>query len=292
MSVLRVTAPAKINLTLEVLRRREDGYHEIASIIQTIGLFDVLMFESSDLLTFSCDIKGLSNNSNIVFKAAHLLRQVAGYSMGADIRLKKGVPVGAGLGGGSSDAASTLKALNELWCLGMTIDELSSLAIQLGSDVPFFLHGGTAMVSGIGDVIRRLPSAVPKWILLCCPDIKIPDKTKTMYSKLSTDSYTGGLITRKLESRIRNGGDTPGELMFNVFDEVAVTNFIELQEYRKKLYMLGLSEIHVAGSGPSFFVPLPSEKAGVRLKSLLGNQEDWEVFLLPIWTSSGEHELL
>ena len=80
--------------------------------------------------------------------------------------------------------------------------------------------------------------------------------------------------------------------MFNVFDEVAVTNFIELQEYRKKLYMLGLSEIHVAGSGPSFFVTLPSEKAGVRLKSLLGNQEDWEVFLLPIWTSSGEHELL
>ena len=143
---LTLKARAKVNLTLEVLGRREDGYHDIASIIQTIDLCDTLSLEPADSILFECDKPELQSQDNLALKAAYLLKASTGYDGGARITLLKGIPVSAGLGGGSSDAAATLTGLNTFWGLGLPLDELIPLAAQLGSDVPFFLHGGTAMV--------------------------------------------------------------------------------------------------------------------------------------------------
>ena len=153
-----IETPAKVNLTLEVLGKRNDGYHEIASVMQAINLCDRLTFSIADDLSLITDTPGLDTKDNLVYRAASLLNDKTGVSAGAEIHLCKGIPVAAGLGGGSSDAAATLLGLNRLWGLHLARDELEELAAQLGSDVPFFLAGGAALAEGRGERITPLPS--------------------------------------------------------------------------------------------------------------------------------------
>ena len=169
--VLTLEAPAKINLTLEVTGRREDGYHDIASIMQTVDLTDELTFDEAEELTLECDAPELQTEDNLVLRAARLLRQHAGVDRGARIGLRKRIPHPAGLGGGSSDAATALTGLCRLWGLDMTARDLTPLAASLGSDIPFFLHGGTALVSGRGEKVRPLPAAELGWIIILAPDL-------------------------------------------------------------------------------------------------------------------------
>ena len=182
--MVTVKAHAKVNLTLEVLGRREDGYHDIVSIMQTIDLRDTLRLEPADTITLHCDRVDLLSPDNLALKAANLLRKVTGCDKGARITLQKEIPVAAGLGGGSSDAAATLQGLNLLWELGLSVDGLMSLAMQLGSDVPFFMRGGTAMASGRGERIRPLPDADLPTMVVLSPAIDIPLKTASIYGKL------------------------------------------------------------------------------------------------------------
>ncbi|MDO9066452.1 MAG: 4-(cytidine 5'-diphospho)-2-C-methyl-D-erythritol kinase, partial [Chloroflexota bacterium] len=165
------TAPAKINLTLEALGRYPDGYHEIVSILQTIDLCDTLTVESSSHLHLAAPGLDCDESDNLVLKAAQLLREATGCSLGAEMLLTKHIPAASGLGGGSSDAATALVALNQLWELGLGSEALADLAARLGSDVPFFLGGATALARGRGERLEPLPPQTGLWVVLTVPPV-------------------------------------------------------------------------------------------------------------------------
>ena len=282
-----IEAHAKINLTLEVLGRRPDGYHEIASIIQTISIHDTLTLEPSDSLSLKCDRKELETEENLAYRAAALLRDHAGTAEGARINIKKGIPVAAGLGGGSSDAAAALVGLNRLWGLGLDAEELQSLAAQLSSDAPFFIRGGTAIVLGRGERVRTLPAADLPWLVLLAPGTELADKTASMYSAISQASYTRGALTRKLEARIRGGGDVPAQFFFNAFDDVAHAVFPNLSRHWEAFESLGAREVHLAGSGPTLFAPVTKKEIGTAMQLLLSQKHGWTTFLASAWEPAG-----
>ena len=290
MASITLRAYAKVNLTLEVLGSRGDGYHEISSIIQTIDLHDTLSLEPSDEITLDCDRPELVSPDNLVLKAAHLLKEQSGTDRGALISLHKRVPVSSGLGGGSSNAAATLKGLNDLWGLGISLVDLMPVAAKLGSDVPFFLHGGTAMVHGRGELVRPLPPADLKWLVVLSPGSTVADKTASLYGMVTGAHYTPGHLTRKLEARIRGGGDVPPQFLFNVFDEVAPSAFPDLESHWRTFESLGAREVHVVGSGPSLFAPVSRREQGTAIQLMLEHRHGWEAHLVAPWQPPADQE--
>jgi len=249
----RLKTPAKINLVLEVTGKRPDGYHEIKSIIQAIDMYDEMSFEHAPSLEFEYNIPGLKPN-NLITRAAQLLKDASGYRSGAIIRLKKGIPVSGGLGGGSSDAAATLKGLTHLWKLGLDEAALMELAARLGSDVPFFIHGGTAFAEGRGEVITRLPALTGYWVVFLMPDGKpVENKTAAMYSKLTPSDYTDGSSALKMASAIRENNRLDMSLLFNVFNLVAGESIPGVAEGFSRMAEAGATHVHLAGSGPTVF---------------------------------------
>ena len=194
--MLTVRAPAKINLVLEVLGKYTN-YHQISSIIQTINIYDILNFKLDEKISFSCSESSLEHD-NLVTAAALLLKKETNYNKGAQIELRKNIPWGAGLGGGSSDAAATLLTLNKLWSLKLSTTELIHLSIKLGADVPFFIYGGTALIEGTGEKITPLPPLAPTCFVLLVPPLsKMRGKTKQLYAKLNaTTSPRDNLFTQ------------------------------------------------------------------------------------------------
>jgi 4-diphosphocytidyl-2-C-methyl-D-erythritol kinase len=260
--MLTVYAPAKVNLVLEVLGKDND-YHLICSIIQSIDLCDVLNVQLDDEICFECDEASLKRD-NLVTKAATLLKESTKSRLGARIQLRKHIPWGVGLGGGSSDAAATLLALNELWGLELRLPELVCLASKLGSDVPFFIHKGTALVEGRGEKVTPLASLpATSFVLLVPPLPKVPGKTKQMYNSLRVADFTGGQFVQAALSSVRQGKALDPSLMFNVFERIAFDFFPGLDKYRKTLEEAGAPRVYLAGSGPCLFTPFPErEEAG------------------------------
>ena len=275
---MKIKAPAKINLSLEIIGKRTDGYHDISSIFQTVSLFDTINVEPADEIYLNTPGFDLPVTENIVYKAASSMRHKYGVTNGADIILEKSIPVSAGLGGGSSDAASTIRILNEIWGLNLTISELSSFASTIGSDVPFFIEGGTSFVHGKGELIRELPDLELGWIVIIVPDIKMTKKTATMFSYLEKENYTGGGLSRKLEARLRNGGDCPPQLMFNGFFETAMENQPGLTKVLGILKEVGIKEIHLTGSGPSVFTVVNRKEVATALSLLLNHKHHIKAF--------------
>jgi len=250
--MLTVYAPAKINLVLEVLGKDND-YHQISSIVQSIDLCDVLNFQPDKEIYFECDEPDLKRD-NLVIQAATLLKESKKCSMGVRIELRKHIPWGVGLGGGSSDAAATLLALNELWGSGLLFSELVHLAFRLGSDVPFFLYKGTASVEGKGERVTALPSLPSTCFVLLVPPLpKISGKTEQMYNNLDASYFTEGQFVQATLSSLRQGKAIDPGLMFNVFKKVAFDFFPGLDKYRKTLEEAGAPEVYLAGSGPCLF---------------------------------------
>jgi len=249
-------AHAKINLTLEILGKREDGYHALASIMQTIALHDTLAITISADGHLQCftDLPELNTEENLVMRAAERLRREAGRAeLGAWIELQKQTPVQAGLGGGSSDAAATLMRLNELWKLGVKPARLLELAAELGSDLPFFLSGGTALVEGRGEFVTALPPAEPLWLLLAKPEIGI--STREVFARVGPDDYSDGSNTFALADAIRAGESLPFALLANSLEPVTISLYPELDQLRRQLLAAGAPLVRMSGSGPSLFVP-------------------------------------
>jgi 4-diphosphocytidyl-2-C-methyl-D-erythritol kinase len=252
--VLTLQAPAKLNLTLEVLGRRQDGFHEIRSVIQTINLGDSLHFQLGQNMEFKSDMPGWIPEKSLVSKAAGLLQEATGCTKGATIEVNKRIPLVSGLGGDSSDAAAILRGLNKLWGLGLSLKELLGLASQLSSDASFFLFGGTALAEGRGEIITPLPSLPHMWVVLMMPPVpRLPGKTKQLYASLKASHYTGGQITDRLVTSLTRGGEVTSSSLFNVFGEVALDNFAGLGKYRQQFLKDGAQEVHLAGSGPALF---------------------------------------
>jgi 4-diphosphocytidyl-2-C-methyl-D-erythritol kinase len=280
--MLTVYAPAKVNLVLEVLGKDND-YHLISSIVQTIDLCDVLNFELDKEIHFDCDEPSLRHD-NLVTRAASLLKESTKCDLGARIRLRKSIPWGVGLGGGSSDAAATLLALNEIWGLGLPLSELLRLASKLGSDVPFFIRKGTALVERKGEKVTPLPSLPStSFVLLVPPLPKVQGKTKRMYSNLRVADFTEGQFVKAALSSLRQGKRLEPDVMFNVFETAAFDFFPRLDKYREILKEAGAPRVYLAGSGPCLFSLFAEAKEAGEVFSRLKKQglECYLAFSLP-----------
>jgi 4-diphosphocytidyl-2-C-methyl-D-erythritol kinase len=255
-----VRAPAKINLTLEVLGERTDGFHEIRSVVQTIDLYDDLRFRSNRQLRFICDNPDFIVEESLVSKVAALLQETSGSGRGATIEVKKRIPMVAGLGGDSSDAAAVLSGLNKLWKLRLSLVELAELASKLGSDVSFFLYGGTALMEGRGEKLRALPPLPRRWVVLLVPPFsRVKGKTAKLYTGLKSSHYTDGQITEKLVKALYERRGLKPSLLFNTFENVAFELFPKLKLYRDHFVKLGAYQVHLAGSGPTLFTMVDDE---------------------------------
>lgn len=278
--MLTVYAPAKVNLVLEVLGKHDD-YHQISSIVQAIDLCDVLSFQPDKKIYFKCSEAGLRRD-NLVTQAAALLKASTNCGSGARIELRKRIPWSVGLGGGSSDAAATLLALNELWGLRLSLSELVDLASRLGSDVPFFIHRGTALVEGKGEKVTPLPPLPStSFVLLVPPLPKVWGKTKQMYRRLRVAEFTRGQFVEAALLSLRQGEKPDPDVMFNVFERVALDFFPELDKYRKTLQEAGGPRVYLAGSGPCLFTVFSSKEEAGELFSRL-KAERLECYLTSI----------
>ncbi len=262
-----VSAPAKVNLTLEVLAKRPDGFHDISSVMQTIDLSDTLTFVSADEVSLDCDASELETPDNLVVKAARLLKNELDVGAGVRICLEKRIPMSAGLGGGSSDAATTLKALNVLWGLGLDIDGLLPLASRLGSDVPFFLRGGTALVQGRGEILTPLPPSGEQWLVLAVPHQALANKTAVLYAVLKPSDYSDGSRTASTTEVIRRGGSIGPSLTYNVFEAVAFGIFPGLGDCRDMLLQMGLESVSLSGTGPALYAFVEGRNEGENVVS-------------------------
>ena len=266
-------APAKINLVLEVLGKRDDGYHEIRSLVQTISLYDVLSFELAEGISLDCTEPSLQSSDNLAVQAAELLKEVGGCEKGVKIGLEKRIPWGAGLGGGSSDAAAVLLALNKLWGLELTTSGLVGLGAKLGSDVPFFIYKGTALVEGRGERVAPLLASVSTWFVLLLPPLpQMPGKTQQLYARLDNRHFTQGQFTGKAVEAWSVDSHISPSLLFNVFDEVAFDAFPGLEECWERFEEAGAVGIHLAGSGPALFAPVDGEAGAEELHRRLCQQ--------------------
>ncbi|MDP5292685.1 4-(cytidine 5'-diphospho)-2-C-methyl-D-erythritol kinase [Oceanimonas sp. CHS3-5] len=170
--MIRLPAPAKLNLFLYITGRRDNGYHDLQTLFQFVDFGDELSFEEADELTLSPALPGVATDNNLIIKAARLLQSHTGCTRGARIRLTKRLPMGGGLGGGSSDAATALVGLNRLWQLNVPADELATLGLQLGADVPVFVHGRAAFAEGVGDIFTDAAPPEP-WYLVLNPGVEV-----------------------------------------------------------------------------------------------------------------------
>lgn len=256
--MLTLKAPAKINWLLKVLGRRNDGYHEIESIIQKICLYDVISFKSSEDLTLKTDLQ-IPTEQNLVYKAAVLLKKECGVFAGAEIRLKKGIPVAAGLGGGSSDAASTLLGLNRLWSLELSCNELNVFAEQLGSDVPFFLNGPLAFVNGRGENVTDYRPVKSVNILLVKPPVSV--STRWAYENLKLTKRTTGVNNIKLFVHSIRKVELKGSSSFhNDLEPVAIKTFPVIADIKERMIGEGAILSMMSGSGPTVFGVFGSAK--------------------------------
>jgi 4-diphosphocytidyl-2-C-methyl-D-erythritol kinase len=261
--MVTIFAPAKINLTLEVLGRRADGYHEVRTVLQAIDLCDILSFELAQGIDLQCSSPGLDSAHNLVVKAAVLLQKVTGCRSGVSIRLAKLIPSASGLGGGASDAAATFSGLNELWELGFSPQKLARLAPQLSSDAAFFIHGGTALARGRGEKVIRMPSFPDGWVVLLRPPLpEMQQKTEQLYARLNACHFTRGQFSRRLSQQLRRDPEIETSLFFNVFEMVAFDAFPGLGEYWQRFLAAGASSVHLAGSGPTLFTLVGARAQG------------------------------
>lgn len=256
---LRLVAPAKVNWTLEILRIRPDGYHELRSVLQTVALHDVITLTPAD--DISIEIGGDAGmlgdappETNLAFRAAAALRKRLSDSGGVRIQLEKRVPVAAGLGGGSSDAAAVLRGLNVLWDAGQSIANLIEIAGEIGSDPPFFVTGGTALVAGRGEHVEPLRDAIAPAILLATPrQHHRGEKTASMFEALTPDHYADGYVSIGLREIVEAGRAIVDDHLNNTFEHVTRTMQPDTEIAMNALRAEGFVP-HLAGAGPSFFL--------------------------------------
>ncbi|RJO62407.1 MAG: 4-(cytidine 5'-diphospho)-2-C-methyl-D-erythritol kinase [Dehalococcoidia bacterium] len=250
--MLTLATPAKINLTLEVLQKRPDGYHEIRSVMQAISLSDRLSFKTNEKIIFQCDSPLWQAEKSLVSRAVDILRRQTNSCRGALIDITKTIPLSSGLGGDSSDAAVVLLGLNRLWELGIPPGDLAQMAGELGSDVPFFLSGGTALAEGRGEFISPLPDMHHAWMVLLLPHVESPEfKTGALYSRLRPEHFTSGDRTDALVARLTRGESIRSCDLCNVFENVAFTAFNGLGKYRDGFENIAAEPVHLAGAGPA-----------------------------------------
>ena len=277
VSMLRAHSCAKINLVLSVLGRRPDGYHQIQTVFQTVGIWDDLEFRPSGKLELLCeDLQGVRSEDNLVWKAASLLSSTIKEERGVSITLKKRIPAGAGLGGGSSNAAVTLLALRRLWNAAISDSALFDLAAQLGSDVPFFLNGGTALGSGRGENILPLPDMGPGHLVVVFPAVHVSTAEAYHSLNLGLTSVTEDHRIQSFCGQLQNNS-CQLTAVFNDFEASILTAYPPIREAKEFLMGRGATVALLSGSGSSVFGFFPDEESA-SAAAREAFREAWRVF--------------
>ena len=259
---MKLRAYAKINIGLNVLGKRSDGYHDLETIFHEIDCFDEIELERHDKLAMTADsILIPIDGTNLCLSAATLLQKEKHVRQGVMIHLKKNIPVGAGLGGGSSDAAAVLCGLNQFWELKLSNNHLRTLAAQIGSDVPFFIDGGTAYATGRGEILEIFSLALPFWIAVVTPLIRI--STAWAYNHLGPkrSGKASGLRT-KLVKQISNPQKI-ASIAQNDFEQSAFQTYPELSRIKGKLIEMGALFSLMSGTGSSIYGFFENEKKAI-----------------------------
>ena len=280
MESLRLLSPAKINLSLKILNRREDGFHNLLMVMEKISLFDEILLEK-----IPTDIELIGSPSdvpiekNLVFRAAKLLQEISGVSSGVRLQLAKKIPMGGGLGGGSSNAATVLKGLNELWGLNLPPEKLAKIGVRLGADVPFFIVDGPALVGGIGDLIKPLKKIAKLWIILINPGV--PVSTLWAYKTWDTNASAEGRNNLTQENQnVRSLGtfEEVLQVLHNDFEDVIFPEFPEIQKAKGTLVKAGAKGTLMSGSGSTVFGLFETKEARDKALTKIRKKAAWQVF--------------
>lgn len=245
---------AKINLSLDVLDRLENGYHEVQMVMQTVSVFDlVTVSKIKHGIELSTNLPYLPiDRNNLAYRAAEEFFKYTGINEGVSIDISKRIPVGAGLAGGSSNASAVLKAMNKLFAAGLSLKELCSIGVKIGADVPYCVLGGTRLAEGIGERLSSLPRLPRCTIVLVKPAFSI--STKSVYEKIDSCSDYKRPQTQKLIEGLKDGNiDMITSAMGNVLEEVSITEHPILQKVKEELTELGAIHAQMSGSGPTVF---------------------------------------
>lgn len=261
MENLTKKAYGKLNLSLDIVGKRSDGYHLVQMIMQTVNLYDILEFTKTKksgivLTTNRPDLP--TDKNNLIYRAASLLMEKYSIQEGVRIHLEKHIPVAAGMAGGSADCAATLSGINTLFSLGLSMEELMAFGTGLGADVPYCLLGGTALSEGIGEILTPLPDVPPCKILLVKPDIDI--STKWVYTTLNWESLTSHPDTDGMISSLQSKNlDGVSKKLLNVLETVTIPAYPIIQSIKETMLELGASNALMSGSGPTVFGLYPNE---------------------------------
>ncbi len=276
-----VQSYAKINLTLDVLGRRSDGYHELATVMQTVDLYDTICLVATDeeRVSISCNQPELCNDGNLVVRAAQAIRERLGLKQGVLIELHKRIPVAAGLGGGSGNAAAVLLALQQWWHLPVDANELWSIATTLGSDVPFFLKGGLALCEGRGEKITPLEPHWPlemRWLLLIKPAIAV--STAAVFRNLTANDYSNGSWSKAAQAALQTRSALLPTDLYNSLERGVLEQYTEVVEAREAMLDAGAEYVRLSGSGPTLFTTFSTLAAAAQVQEQLQTR-GYEVYL-------------
>lgn len=265
MSIVSEKAPAKINLTLDVLQKRPDGYHEVEMIMTTVDLADRIWLKPLDsgILIRSSERFVPNDKRNLAWQAADILRKKFSIQSGVEITLDKHIPVAAGLAGGSSDAAATLRGLNRLWNLGLTLGELAELGASIGSDIPFCVYGGTALAQGRGEKIRHLQVPPNCWVILAKPPISV--STADIYGGLDIASIQHPNTASMIEALNTSDYEGMCKVLGNALEPVTMRLHPEVSVLKEQMLKFGADAVLMSGSGPTVFGIVQHESQVARI---------------------------
>lgn len=252
--MLYVKAPAKINLTLDVLYKRPDHYHEVEMIMTTVDLADRIGLEprkDGEIKIVSADRFVPDDARNFAYQAAQLIKDTYGIAEGVTITIEKEIPIAAGLAGGSSDAAATLRGLNELWDLRLPLDTLAELGAKIGSDVSFCVYGGTALATGRGEKIQELPAPPACWVVLAKPKIGV--STAEIYGGLNVDEIVHPNTEQMIEAIHTKSYEQMCTSLGNVLETVTFKLYPEVITIKEQMQRFGADAVLMSGSGPTVF---------------------------------------
>ena len=278
--MVTVEANAKINLTLDILGKRPDGYHEVAMVMQTVGLHDTLTLEKREQgISLNINVPWLkADEKNLAWRAAALVQEEFGLTGGVHIELTKRIPVAAGLAGGSADAAAVLKGMSELYGLNLSDNKLCELGAKLGSDIPFCLLGGTMLATGRGEVLKRLPDMPETWVVLVEPRISV--STALAYQNYDEQGAERHPDNEAIQKEIARGNrNGVAKLLCNVLESVTINKYDVIERYKQMMLAKGAMASMMSGSGPTVFALAKNREQAEEIAGFMRQEKNADVFV-------------
>ena len=278
--MVTVEANAKINLTLDILGKRPDGYHEVAMVMQTVGLHDTLTLEKREQgISLNINVPWLkADEKNLAWRAAALVQEEFGLTGGVHIELIKRIPVAAGLAGGSADAAAVLKGMSELYGLNLSDNKLCELCAKLGSDIPFCLLGGTMLATGRGEVLKRLPDMPETWVVLVKPRISV--STAWAYQNYDEQGAERHPDNEAIQKEIARGNRKGvAKLLCNVLESVTINKYDVIERYKQMMLAKGAMASMMSGSGPTVFALAKNREQAEEIAGFMRQEKNADVFV-------------